>query len=183
MAGSSDKLRVKAMNSRRDVLIGIAASGALAAQEHQHAGEPTGKNIAYVATVFKEADLETVAALCETILPKTKTAGARDTGCHLIVDEVLSTRKAQQAIWRKGLVEVNGMAKKAHGKTYAELTAEQQAMVMTTLSEQSKFFQVVKDATIDAYYSTKEGLMSELGWNANTFLSEFKGCTHPEHQK
>lgn len=170
------------MNSRRDVLIGIAASSALAEQEHQHAGEPSGKKTTYVATVFSAADLETVAALCETIIPKTKTLGARETGCHLIVDEVLSTRKQQQAVWRKGLVEVNALARKAHGKPYAALTPEQQAMVMTTLSEKSKFFQVVKDATIDAYYSTKEGLMTELGWNANTFLSEFKGCTHPEHQ-
>lgn len=170
------------MNSRREVLIGIAASSALAAQEHQHTEEAGTKKVAYTPKVFSPADLETVAALCETIIPKTKTPGARDTGCHLIVDEVLSTRKAQQLIWRKGLVEVNALAKKAHGKAYAGLNSEKQAMVMTTLSEKSKFFQVIKDATIDAYYSTKEGLMVELGWNANTFLSEFKGCTHPEHQ-
>lgn len=170
------------MNSRRDVLIGIAASTALAAQEHQHAEEANTKKVAYTAKVFSPTELATVAALCETIIPKTKTPGARETGCHLIVDEVLSTRKAQQLVWRKGLVEVDSMAKKAHGKKYAGLNAEQQAMVMTALSEKSKFFQVIKDATIDAYYSTKEGLMGELGWNANTFLAEFKGCTHPEHQ-
>lgn len=170
------------MNSRREVLIGIAASTALSAQDHQHAEEPKGNKVPYVPKVFSPVDLETVAALCETIIPATKTPGARLTGCHLIVDEVLSTRKTQQAVWRKGLLEVNALAKKAHGKAYSALSPEQQTMVMTTLSEKSKFFQVIKDATIDAYYSTKEGLMGELGWNANTFLSEFKGCTHPEHQ-
>ena len=39
-----------------------------------------------------------------------------------------------------------------------------------------------QDATIDAYYSTKEGLVTELGWDAAKPLIEFKGCTHPEHQ-
>ena len=41
---------------------------------------------------------------------------------------------------------------------------------------------LVKDLTIEGYYTSKPGLTVELGWNANTFLSEFKGCTHPEHQ-
>ena len=45
-----------------------------------------------------------------------------------------------------------------------------------------EFFTLLKGATVDAYYSTQEGLKTELGWNANTFLSEFKGCTHKEHQ-
>jgi hypothetical protein len=46
----------------------------------------------------------------------------------------------------------------------------------------ARFFKLVKDAAIDAYYSTREGLVTELGWNFNTFLPEFKGCTHKEHQ-
>ena len=41
---------------------------------------------------------------------------------------------------------------------------------------------LLKGATVDAYYSTREGLNTELGWNGNTFLTEFKGCTHKEHQ-
>ena len=38
------------------------------------------------------------------------------------------------------------------------------------------------DSTIDHYYATREGLQQELGWNANTYLTEFKGCTHEEHK-
>jgi hypothetical protein len=47
-------------------------------------------------------------------------------------------------------------------------------------TEDGKAFTLLKDLTIDAYYRTKAGLMQELGWNANTYLPEFKGCTH-EH--
>jgi hypothetical protein len=41
---------------------------------------------------------------------------------------------------------------------------------------------MMKDMTIDRYYSSREGLSQELGWHGNTYLTEFKGCTHPEHQ-
>ena len=53
---------------------------------------------------------------------------------------------------------------------------------MTELAAKSAFFKTLKDATIDAYYSTKEGLVNELGWDAAKPMMEFKGCTHPEHQ-
>ena len=41
---------------------------------------------------------------------------------------------------------------------------------------------IAKDLTIEGYYTSKPGLTVELGWNANTFLAEFQGCAHPEHQ-
>ena len=44
------------------------------------------------------------------------------------------------------------------------------------------FFKMLKDMTIDAYYSTRDGLERELGWKGLTPMHEFKGCTHPEHQ-
>jgi hypothetical protein len=49
-------------------------------------------------------------------------------------------------------------------------------------SPSGKFFAMVKDMTVDAYYKTEAGLKTELGWHGNTFLPEFVGCDHPEHQ-
>ena len=42
---------------------------------------------------------------------------------------------------------------------------------------------MMKGLTVDGYYTSQAGLTQELGWHGNTFLTEFKGCTHPEHQK
>jgi hypothetical protein len=175
-------------NSRRQVLIGIAGSSALLSgadqhQNHHHSqAEPSAPAAAYVPKVFSAADLRTIGALAETIIPRTKTPGALDAKVHEIIDEDLSGRKAAQATWRKGLAEVNSLSVKLYKKPYADLEAGDQAAVMTELAARSKFFQVLKDATIDAYYSTKEGLQTELGWNAALPMPEFKGCTHPEHQ-
>ena len=36
--------------------------------------------------------------------------------------------------------------------------------------------------TIDGYYTTETGLVQELGYKGNTYLSAFPGCQDEEHQ-
>ncbi len=179
-------------NSRRQILFGIAGapvlSGAGAFSGDQHANhqhsfaEPAPTGADYKPQVFSAAELRTIGALAETILPRTKTPGALDAKVHEIIDESLVNRKAAQAAWRKGLAEVSRLSKKLHKREYADLDSGAQAAVMTELAASSKFFPTLKDSTIDAYYSTKEGLQTELGWNAALPMPKFDGCTHKEHQ-
>jgi Gluconate 2-dehydrogenase subunit 3 len=71
---------------------------------------------------------------------------------------------------------------RAHfGAAFHALTAQQKIDLLTPRVE-DPFFRTMKDMTVDAYYTSREGLAEELGWHGNTFLPEFKGCTHPEHQ-
>ena len=49
--------------------------------------------------------------------------------------------------------------------------------------QETPFFRAMKGLTVDGYYTSEAGLTQELGWHGNSFLPEFKGCTHPEHQK
>jgi hypothetical protein len=39
----------------------------------------------------------------------------------------------------------------------------------------------MKELTIEGYYRSEAGMFEELGFAGNTFLTEFDGCTHPEH--
>jgi hypothetical protein len=176
-------------NSRREILVGIAGASTLAAADnkphvhvHDEQAPVESSTASYSPKVFTSGELKTVGALSETIIPRTKTPGALDAKVHEIIDETLSTRKPQQAAWRKGLAEVSALSKKLYKKEYADLSDSDQAAVMTELAAKSAFFKTLKDATVDAYYSTKEGLMTELGWDAAKPMPEFKGCTHPEHQ-
>jgi hypothetical protein len=43
-----------------------------------------------------------------------------------------------------------------------------------------EFFRVVKSLTADGYYTSKIGLMDELGYKGNTVMQSFPGCVH-EH--
>ena len=43
------------------------------------------------------------------------------------------------------------------------------------------FFKDIKDRTIFAYYTSRAGLLEELGYRGNAALLEFPGCDHPKH--
>lgn len=175
-------------NTRRQVLVSIVGTSALAASDpqaqHQH-GQPepaATTSQTYKPKSFTPAQLRTVGALAEIIIPRTKTPGALDAKVHEIIDERLAGNRRALAVWTKGLSEVNALARKQFRQAYVALNEDQQAAVMVTLAEKSPFFAVLKEATVDAYYSTKEGLQMELGYQGAVPLAEFKGCTHPEHQ-
>ena len=174
------------MKTRRQAIqTALAAAVPLAvAQEHQHESTlvqlPATKK---VAKFFSADELKTLARLVDHIIPRTETPGAADANVHFIIDGNTRIR----AEFRRGIASLNGEARKKEGKAFVELTQPEQVAILTAFSNEhgtsrASFFKLLKNSTIDGYYSTKEGLQQELGWNANTFLKEFPGCTHPEHQ-
>jgi gluconate 2-dehydrogenase gamma chain len=44
-----------------------------------------------------------------------------------------------------------------------------------------RFFRLLKNLTADGYYTSRVGLLDELGYKGNTALPEFPPCTVPEH--
>ena len=42
------------------------------------------------------------------------------------------------------------------------------------------FFRLMKNLTADGYYTSRAGLLEELGYSGNTFLPAFPGCAIPE---
>jgi gluconate 2-dehydrogenase gamma chain len=44
-----------------------------------------------------------------------------------------------------------------------------------------RFFRLLKNLTADGYYTSRVGLLDELGYKGNTALSQFPSCTVPEH--
>ncbi len=173
------------MNSRRDALKALiaaaAASQAVYAQHEHGSADLVQVKKAAKPVAFSADELALTAVLVDLIIPRSDTPGASDAGVPLILDAVAAKNAAFKKQWLAGLQWLN------EGSAFRALTQEQQVAILTPVSIESttaggKFFKLAKDSTIDAYYSTREGLVSELGWHGNTFLKEFKGCTHPEHQ-
>lgn len=150
------------MPSRRELLAAAAALPPVLAEAQ------------YKPRVFSRSELDLVRDLAETIIPRTDTPGAADANVHLYIDRALSNRPADAvAAFRDSLKEAGEALKKGQTPT-AFLTALSDA--------KAPFFKQLKDLTIEGYYSSKEGLATELGWHGYTALPEFKGCTHPEHK-
>ena len=45
-----------------------------------------------------------------------------------------------------------------------------------------RFFALMKSMTADGYYTSRIGLVQELGYKGNTVLGSYPECTHPEHR-
>lgn len=155
-------------STRREALVTIAAGLSASSLPAQAAYEPQA---------LSPEDYDLLGTLVDMILPATDTPGARDVGVHSMIDEDLTESSDTLQIVRSGL----GVLREAG---FAAMTPQQRVARLTAMSESMgsgrEFFETVKGLTIDAYYSTEVGLVQELGYQGNTYLTEFPGCTH-EH--
>jgi Gluconate 2-dehydrogenase subunit 3 len=186
------------MSTRRDVFKIFAALPAITAAKqenkevetqpgHMHTGPAIKVPEPSKATFLQDAEFRTVEALCECIIPHSDTPGAKQAGVALLIDKAIVADPTLQQPFRAGLADLNAVSVNSYGQEFVSLTEQQQIAVLTPMSlEQDtslgKFFAMAKDMTIDAYYKTEAGLKTELGWHGNTYLPEFPGCQHPEHQ-
>ena len=127
-------------------------------------------------------ELACLTAVVDAIIPRTDTPGALDAGVPATIERRMAAGPQLAERFRTGARSLDADAQSRFGAAFAALTASQQVELLKTRAE-DPFFRLMKDMTVDAYYSSKEGLSEELGWHGNTFLTEFKGCTHPEHQR
>lgn len=189
------------MNTRRDALRILAFTSAAvpalpAAQEvreaqdqpgHLHTGPSIQVAVPSRPSFFQPAEFQTVEAMSERIIPRSDTPGAKDAGVALLIDKAIMAEPLLVFRYRAGLADINAISSTSYGKEFAALTEEQQIAILTPLSIEKdsslgKFFALVKDMTVEAYYKTEAGLKTELGWHGNTYLPNFPGCDHPEHQ-
>jgi len=174
------------MSTRRDLLKTAAAVALPARGQHTHAEATLVQIAPYKPKVLKPAQMEWVAKLVDLILPRSDTPGASDAGVPVYIDRVLSRNASAKTRFLAGIARLDAAAKKKFGSKFPKLDAAKQIELLTAISSEKsalgEFFKLAKDLTIEGYYTSKPGLTIELGWNANTFLPEFKGCTHPEHQ-
>jgi glucoside 3-dehydrogenase (cytochrome c) hitch-hiker subunit len=71
----------------------------------------------------------------------------------------------------------------SRAKALAQGTSAAQARVAlaTDPGLPVRFFRLIKNLTADGYYTSRVGLLEELGYAGNTALARFPGCSVPEH--
>jgi hypothetical protein len=192
--------------SRRDALKGIAGIGvalpvlntSLLAQEHQHgahgpaAAKADEKKAPYKAKFFSADQMALIATISELIIPTDDhSPGAIAAEVPEFIDLMISEAPAEtKKTWTDGLAAMDKLSQSKNSAPFNKATKDQQVALLTEVSkneakpqtQEEKFFRTIKNMTIDGYYTSKIGIHDELQYKGNTYLKEFKGCTHPEHQ-
>ncbi|MDZ7639105.1 MAG: gluconate 2-dehydrogenase subunit 3 family protein [Bryobacterales bacterium] len=185
MPGLEAEGRTPSSIDRRAAIKALTATAALfpvlpAVGQHAH-GVASSPASVYTPQLIKGAQRDLLTAVCDRMIPRTGTPGAADVGVADEIDFMATRQSGIAGQVATALARVEGAA----GRSFVALKAEEQDAVLRRMSEDlssedGKAFVALKELTIDGYYRTKGGLMQELGWNANTYVQEFKGCTH-EH--
>jgi len=134
---------------------------------------------------------DAIDVLAEAIIPADgHSAGGRAARVADYVDLLLSeSSPVIKTAWAEGLAALEAESTRQFGGRVARLSVHQLGRVITNISTREaapqtpaeEFFVVVKSATIRGYYSSEIGIHKELDYKGNQILTEFVGCTHPEH--
>jgi hypothetical protein len=193
--------------SRRDALKGIAVglgtslpvlnTSVLAQKEgdsghagHGQAAAKTGQKTK--AKFFKTEQMALIATISELIIPTDDhSPGAIAAEVPEFTDLMVSESPAEtKTLWTNGLAAMDKLSKDKYQLEFNKSSREQQIAILTEISQnemkpqtlEERFFRAIKNMTIDGYYTSEIGIKKELQYKGNTYLKEFKGCTHPEHQ-
>jgi hypothetical protein len=191
--------------SRRDALKGLAGIGAslpvlntnlLASDQdhsgHGHAAKTAQKKTPYKAKFFNADQMALIATISELIIPTDDhSKGAIEAEVPEFIDLMISESSAEaKKTWTEGLAAMDKMSQTKNSVLFNKATKDQQIAILAEVSKneanpqtlEEKFFRTIKNITIDGYYTSRVGIHDELKYKGNTYLKEFKGCTHPEHQ-
>ncbi len=159
---------------RRELLkmmaLTFGASVALPESAFAKLGEPLDASTLKFFTPDQRA---LVAAISDTIIPKTDTPGALDAGVpqwlELIVQDCLEP--ADQKIITDGLADVEKKATADFQKSYAKLSTEEQIKLLTALEQESKksgnikaFIRQFKELVKFTYVNSEVGGTQALEW-------------------
>lgn len=160
---------------------------AQAAPEHQHQHSAAPRD---AARFLAEPDFRMISRLADLIIPETNTPAASGAGVPSYIDLVIARDAELQQLVADGLRWLDAEASGQAGKKFMDLSEEVQIGILeplcqaadagNSLARNVRFFALIKKLTADGYYTSKTGLIDELGYQGNMVLSSFPGCVH-EH--
>jgi Gluconate 2-dehydrogenase subunit 3 len=150
----------------------------------------------YVPQFFKPDEFRTVEILTEMIIPTDDQPGAKEAKVADYIDFVVYSaaefEPSLQKHWIDGLALLSELSSKKYGSSFSDISASQREELLTQMSLPEHdpkaehpgfpFYRLLKSMTLEAFFTSKVGLIDFLEYKGLTFLTEFPGCTHSEHQ-
>lgn len=120
-------------------------------------------------------DVNMLAEVCESILPKTDTPGAKDALCHRYIDELVTNFYSadKQNYFKDALKAFNDKSKNKYSKAFVALSPTEKEEILSVLAKEAKeykdesgvkphIFSAVKQATISGYFTSEVGAKGGL---------------------
>ena len=165
---------------RRELLKMIAAlTGGVFIGGELLTGCKTGASVG--GAKFSEADTAFLDEVAETILPATKSPGAKaaKVGQLMVVMVNDTYEDKEQKIFHEGIGKLDAACKKANGVSFLEATPEQRTTLLTALDKEASayqkskqhddathYFTMMKQLTLFGYFTSKEGATQALRYVA-----------------
>jgi hypothetical protein len=202
---SDEKNDVSRRRALKVIAAGVGAAASLPivgrealGQQHMHGAHAQATRATTLKTAdpklkfFTPKEFALVTTISDLIIPTDDhSPGAKEAEVPAFIDLMVSESPQEtKTLWRDGLAAVDKMSQTKFSKDFVSATPEQQTEILVEISKnemkpqtlEERFFRAIKNLTIDGYYTSEIGIHKDLQYKGNTYLKEFKGCTHPEHQ-
>jgi hypothetical protein len=185
---------------KRREAVGAMAMAALTAAfkwtpaEAQRAAKVVRESVSpYAPTFFTPHEWETVRVLSDLIIPRDERSGsATDAGVPEFMDFLMGDRPDGQVPMRGGLAWLDNEAYERGGKTFLTSSEAERTAILDDIAWPKKaraemsqgvaFFNMFRDLTASGFWTSKMGV-TDLDYQGNTFVAEWKGCPPEALQK
>jgi len=168
----------------------------VAIQQMKHGSPETEVVASYSPQFFSPKEFATVDLLAEMILPADDQPGAHAAHVADYIDFIVFSAAefapSLQRDWNDGLAGLERRSQEKYEKPFGQAAPEQRLQLLTAMSapeydasvqhEGYGFYRLVKDMTVEGFYTSKIGLIDVLDYQGMNYMADFPGCTHPEHQ-
>ena len=153
-----------------------------AVMDHMQAAPAAPRTTAYTLQFFNEEESRLLDQLMEVIIPADDhSPGAHEAGTNLFADLIVATSSdAIKKQWKDGIRLIHEEAKSS---SPAEALSKASLNEEDPQTDLQRFFVILKQMTVNGYYTSATGIHKEMEYIGNTYLVAFPECTHPEHQQ
>jgi hypothetical protein len=164
---------------RRDLLKILTAS-VLAGPLQLTAGQ-AGKPL-----YFSKEEFALLDSLTEHIVPRdAHSPGAHDAGVAAYIDRTVAEAFLPETkqFWNKGLAEIDRLSVEGADRPFLKTSKDVQLALLTKLaqgenspkSDGEKFFRLLKESAVFAYYTSDIGIHKDIEYKGNTIQEQFSG--------
>ena len=149
----------------------------------------------YSPQFFNPDEFRTVEMLAAMIIPTDDAPGAKEAQVANYIDFVVFSASEFEPLlqrkWIDGLAFLERESQKQFNKSFREVDDADRIKLLTDMSAPERdskaqhegfaFFSLIKDMTVEGFYTSKIGLIDVLDYQGMNYMPDFPGCTHPEH--